>query len=110
MLPDRAGGLSWIARLFLQRPIVVKLSQATEWDNDVPPYPVLAGEVARAERRGIAAMNAVAISRDNIGLALFDPPLVLAEANVVVGLHRRASWNTIEPVRDAPLAPSRLTR
>jgi hypothetical protein len=52
MLPDRAGRLSWITRLFLQRPIVVQLSQATEWDNDVPPYPILAGEVARAERRG----------------------------------------------------------
>jgi hypothetical protein len=52
MLPDRAGRLHWIARLFLQRPIVVKLSQATEWDNDVPPYPILVGEVARAERGG----------------------------------------------------------
>lgn len=52
MLPDRAGRLSWITRLFLQRPIVVKLSQASEWDNDVPPYPILVGEVARAERKG----------------------------------------------------------
>jgi len=48
--PDRTGRLSWITRLFFQPPIVVKLSQATEWDNDVPPYPILAGEVARAER------------------------------------------------------------
>jgi hypothetical protein len=47
--PDRTG--SWIARLFSQ-PIVRLVSQATEWDNDVPPFPILAGEVAQAERRG----------------------------------------------------------
>src|SRR5262245_32468557 len=42
---------SWIARLFSQ-PVVREISQATEWDNDVPPFPILAGAVARAERRG----------------------------------------------------------
>jgi hypothetical protein len=42
---------SWIARLFSQ-PVVRQISQVTEWDNDVPPFPILAGEVARAERRG----------------------------------------------------------
>jgi hypothetical protein len=47
--PDRTG--SWIARLFSQ-PVVRLVSQATEWDNDVPPFPILAGEVAQAERRG----------------------------------------------------------
>ena len=46
---DQKG--SWIARLF-SPPVVRQVSQATEWDNDVPPFPILAGEVARAERRG----------------------------------------------------------
>lgn len=46
---SRAG--SWIARLFSQ-PVVREISQATEWDNDVPPLPILAGAVARPERRG----------------------------------------------------------
>jgi hypothetical protein len=48
-LHDRTG--SWIARLFFQ-PVVRQISQETEWDNDVPPFPILAGAVARAERRG----------------------------------------------------------
>jgi hypothetical protein len=48
-LQDRT--ISWIARLFSQ-PAVSEIPQATEWDNDVPPFPIFAGEVARAERRG----------------------------------------------------------
>jgi hypothetical protein len=47
---DRTG--SWIARLFSPQPVVREISQATEWDNDVPPFPILAGAVARAEQRG----------------------------------------------------------
>jgi hypothetical protein len=46
---DRAG--SWIARLF-SRPVVREISRATEWDSDVPPFPILAGAVAQLERRG----------------------------------------------------------
>jgi hypothetical protein len=46
---DRAG--SWIARLFSQ-PVVREIPQTTEWDNDVPPFPILAGAVTRPERRG----------------------------------------------------------
>jgi len=42
---------SWITRLFSQ-PVVRQIPQATEWDNDVPPFPIFAGEVARAEQRG----------------------------------------------------------
>jgi len=42
---------SWIVRLFFQ-PVAREVSQATEWDNDIPPFPILAGEDARAERRG----------------------------------------------------------
>ena len=49
--PDRTGRLAWIARLF-SRPVVKKVPQASEWDNDVPPFPIRAGEIARAERRG----------------------------------------------------------
>ena len=48
-LHDRTA--SWIARLFSQ-PVVRQIPQVTEWDNDVPPFPILAGEVARAERKG----------------------------------------------------------
>jgi hypothetical protein len=40
---------TWIARLF-SAPVVRQVSQATEWDNDVPPFPILAGAVAPAER------------------------------------------------------------
>ena len=43
--------ISWIARLFSQ-PVVRQISQTTEWDNDVPPFPILAGAVAQAERTG----------------------------------------------------------
>jgi len=50
MRQDRA--LPWLARLFSQPRIVSAAAPATEWDNDVPPFPILAGEVARAERRG----------------------------------------------------------
>jgi hypothetical protein len=40
---------SWIARLF--SPTVVRqVAQTTEWDNDVPPFPILAGEAAPANR------------------------------------------------------------
>jgi len=46
---DRMG--SWIARLFSQ-PVVQQISQTTEWDNDVPPFPILAGAMARPERKG----------------------------------------------------------
>jgi len=46
---DRTG--SWIARLFSQ-PVVQQISQTTEWDNDVPPFPILAGAMARPERKG----------------------------------------------------------
>jgi hypothetical protein len=42
---------SWIAFLFSE-PVVQQISQTTEWDNDVPPFPILAGAVARAERPG----------------------------------------------------------
>jgi len=48
---DRTGRLAWIARLFSQ-PIVKEVSQASEWDNDVPPSPIRAGNIVRAERRG----------------------------------------------------------
>jgi hypothetical protein len=50
MRQDRAA-LPWLARLFSQ-PRIVSAVPATDWDNDVPPFPILAGEVARAERRG----------------------------------------------------------
>ena len=46
---DRIG--SWVARFFSQ-PAILKISQTTEWDNDVPPFPILGGAVARAERTG----------------------------------------------------------
>ena len=42
---------SWIASLFSQ-PVIRQISQTTEWDNDVPPFPILAGAVARPERTG----------------------------------------------------------
>jgi len=42
---------SWLARLLLP-PVVREVAQPTEWDNDVPPFPILVGEVARAERKG----------------------------------------------------------
>ncbi len=49
--PDRTGRLAWIARL-LSQPVVKEVSQGSKWDNDVPPFPIRAGEIARAERRG----------------------------------------------------------
>ena len=48
---DRAP-LPWLARLFSAPRIVSAAAPASDWDNDVPPFPILAGEVARAERRG----------------------------------------------------------
>lgn len=46
--PNRRDRIrSWIARL-LSQPVVRQISQTTEWDNDVPPFPILAGAVARA--------------------------------------------------------------
>ena len=49
---DRSSILPWLARLFSAPRIVSAAAPASDWDNDVPPFPILAGEVARAERRG----------------------------------------------------------
>jgi len=49
---DRAGALPWLARLFSAPRIISAAVPASDWDNDVPPFPILVGEVARAERRG----------------------------------------------------------
>jgi hypothetical protein len=47
----RARGIAETAWSFLKRMLSARnaFPNLTEWDNDVPPTPIFAGEVARAE-------------------------------------------------------------
>jgi Putative DNA-binding domain len=63
-----------------------KISQTTEWDNDVPPFPILGGAMARAERTESSKMNGLAINQDNLAVLLFDPlacvPAAIADVDL----------------------------